>query len=293
MSVASQVRVTKSVQLNPSDDSLLHAAFRFYYLSSRQACRLFYSSGSLTYVQTKLKTLNDVGLLQRIWLPRPSPHGSAPSVYTLARKGLNYLRAQGVDVARRYRPSEQNDRSYLFLAHTLAVNDVLISAELLSRHVPEVQLAHMLHERDLKRAPLQVQDNDGRSITVVPDGWLDFRVNGSFQACLALELDRGTEEQKAWRRKVRGLLGFASGPYQEVFKTRSLTIAVVTTTGDHRLLQLIRWTESELALLKEESQGDLFVFTGVAPESTPADLFTARRWYQPFGEQPVALLDPS
>jgi hypothetical protein len=92
---------------------------------------------------------------------------------------------------------------------------------------------------------------------------------------------------------VRGLLGFASGPYQEVFQTRSLTIAVVATSGDHRLLQLIRWTESELALLKEESQGDLFVFTGVAPESTPADLFTARRWYQPFGEQPVALLDPS
>lgn len=286
-------RPAQSVGVSPADDAVLRAAFRYYYLSSRQVCRLLYSPGSITYVQAKLKVLSELGLLQRIWLPRPSPHGSAPSVYTLARKGLNFLGAEGLDVARRYRPSEQNDRSYLFLAHTLAVNDVLIGAELLSRHVPAVQLARMLHERDLKRAPVQVQDNDGRSITVVPDGWLDFRVNGSYQACLALELDRGTEEQKAWRRKVRGLLGFASGPYQEVFQTRSLTIAVVATSGDHRLLQLIRWTESELALLKEESQGDLFVFTGVAPESTPADLFTARRWYQPFGEQPVALLDPS
>ena len=34
-------------------------------------------------------------------------------------------------------------------------------------------LARMLHERDLKRAPLQVQDNDGRSITVVPDGCVE------------------------------------------------------------------------------------------------------------------------
>jgi hypothetical protein len=247
----------------------------------------------MTYVQTKLKALSELGLLQRIWLPRPAPHGSAPSVFTLGRKGLNHLGSQGFDVARRYRPSEQNARSYLFLAHTLAVNDVLIGAELLGRQAPGVQLARMLHERDLKRAPLQVQDNDGRTIAVVPDGWLDFRINGSFQACLALELDRGTEEQKAWRRKVRGLVAFANGPYQEAFQTRSLTIAVVATSGDHRLLQLIRWTESELALWKEETLGDLFVFTGVAPESTPADLFTARRWYQPFGEQPVALLDPS
>jgi hypothetical protein len=293
MSFPSQARSTKFVQLNPADENLLRAAFRYYYLSSRQACRLFYSFGSLTYVQTKLKSLTDAGFLQRIWLPRPSPHGSAPSVYTLARRGLNHLRGQGLDVSRRYRPSEQNERSYLFLAHTLAVNDVLIGAELLSRYTQSVQLARVLHERDLKRSPLRVEDNDGRYITVVPDGWLDFRVNGSYQACLAVELDRGTEEQKAWRRKVRGLLAFANGPYQEVFQTRSLTIAVVATSGDQRLLQLIRWTENELALLKEESQGDLFVFTGIAPQSAPTDLFTATRWFQPFGEKPVALLEPS
>ncbi len=293
MSVTPLPRSAKSTGVNPADDAVLRAAFRYYYLSSRQVCRLLYSPGSLTYVQTKLKHLTDAGLLQRIWLPRPTAHGSAPSVYTLARKGLNYLEGTGTDVdRRRYRPSEQREHTYLFLGHTLAVNDVLRSAELLSRSQPDCELARMLHERDLKRRPIHVQDEYGRMIAVVPDGWLDLRVKGAFQVCLALELDRGTEEQKVWRRKVRGLLAYANGPYQDAFETKSLTIAVVATSGDKRLLQLIRWTESELTARHEQGQGDLFVFTGVRSDSTEmADLFFSRRWYQPFGEQPIALLD--
>lgn len=284
----------KRAAVNPADDAILRASYRYYYLSSRQVCRLLYSAGSLTYVQTKLKQLTDAGLLQRIWLPRPSPHGSAPSVYTLARKGLNYLASVGLDIdRRRYRPSEQREFSYLFLAHTLAVNDVLIGAELLCRARPEFKIARMLHERDLKRQPVRVEDTEGRSISVVPDGWLDLRVEGAYQVCLALELDRGTEEQKVWRRKVRGLLAYANGPYQEAFQTKSLTIAVVATSGDARLLQLLRWTESELEALKEKGQGDLFVFTGLRAEVVGlVDLFCSRRWRQPFGQQSIALLDP-
>jgi Replication-relaxation len=293
MPAASSVSAANSIAVSPADDAVLRAAFRYYYLSSRQVCRLLYSAGSLTYVQTKLKHLTDAGLLQRIWLPRPAAHGSAPSVYTVARKGLNYLACAGIDVdRRRYRPSEQREHTYLFLGHTLAVNDVLISAELLSRSQPEYQLARMLHERDLKRRPVHLQDDDGRMISVVPDGWLDLRVKAAYQVCLALELDRGTEEQKVWRRKVRGLLAYANGPYQDAFQTKSLTIAVVATSGDKRLLQLIRWTESELTARHEQGQGDLFVFTAIRPGSADlADLFFSRRWYQPFGEQPIALLD--
>ncbi|MBE0610053.1 MAG: replication-relaxation family protein [Dehalococcoidia bacterium] len=283
----------KDPTVGPADDAVLRAAFRYYYLSSRQVCRLLYSPGSLTYVQMKLKRLSDAGFLQRIWLPRPAAHGSAPSVYTLARKGLNHLARAGVDVdRRRYRPSEQREHTYLFLGHTLAVNDVLISAELLGRSQPGYELARMLHERDLKRTPVHVEDEDGRMIAVVPDGWLDIRVDGAYQVCLALELDRGTEEQKVWRRKVRGLLAYANGPYQEAFQTKSLTVAVVATPGDKRLLQLIHWTESELAVRHEQAQGGLFVFTAVGSDPAElADLFFSRRWYRPFGKQRVALLD--
>lgn len=276
----------------PADDGILRALLRYHYLSNQQVCRLLYSKGSLTYVQAKMKRLTDVGLCQRLWLPRPAQHGSAPSVYTLGRKGLNRLKSLGVDVNWRYRPSEQREHSYLFLAHTLAVNDVLIAAELLCREQPRFAFGGMRHERDLKRQPVYVECGGGRHTAVVPDAWLDLRVDGSYQVCLVLELDRGTEEQKAWRRKVQGILAYANGPYQEFFETRSLTVAVITTSGDKRLLDLIRWTEGEMAAMHEERQGDLFVFTSLRPESAePAEVFLAPRWYQPFGKRPVALLD--
>lgn len=70
---------------------------------------------------------------------------------------------------------------------------------------------------------------------IVPDGWLDLLLAGNLQMCLVLELDRGTLEQRAWRRKVRSLLAYARSPYQERFGTTSLTVAVVTTAGRRAL----------------------------------------------------------
>lgn len=278
--------------VGPAEDRILRALSRLHYLSSNQICRLLYSPGSLTHVQSKMKQLTDAGLCQRLWLPRPSARGSAPSVYTLARAGLNHVIALGLDVDRRFRPSEHREHSYLFLAHTLALNDVLIAAELLCRHSSRVTIAGLVHERDLKRQPVYVEADDGRQLAVIPDAWLDMRVDSAYQVCLVIELDRGTEEQKAWRRKIRGLFAYAAGPYQEAFGTKSLTIAVLTTAGDKRLIELIRWTEHEIAAMKGKHQGDLFVFTSLAAEPIePGDLFLAPRWHLPFGDHRVALLD--
>ncbi|MGE4053436.1 MAG: replication-relaxation family protein [Vicinamibacterales bacterium] len=279
--------------LTAADEALLRSLLRYHFLTSQQLCRLHYSSGSLTYVQSRMKALTDKGFCQRLWLPRPGPRGSSPSVFTLGRTGLRHLERLGVDVRVRFRPSEHREHSYLFLAHTLAVNDFLIAAELVARNHQGLAVASMLHERDLKRAPVLVEAPDGKRMSVVPDGWLDLRIDGTFQICLALELDMGTEEQRAWRRKVRGLVAYANGPYQEAFGTRSLTIAVATTAGEKRLLDLVRWTERELAALREEHQGDLFVVTSFYPATTsPGSLFFSPRWVSPFAEHPVTLIAP-
>src|SRR5688572_15509056 len=106
----------------------LSALHRYYYLTSRQLCRLLYSRGSLTYIQTKLAKLVRAGYVQRVWMPKRSACGSSPAVYTLARRGLNHLRSLGIDVPSRRHPSEVEGLSYLFLSHTLALNDLLIAA---------------------------------------------------------------------------------------------------------------------------------------------------------------------
>lgn len=278
--------------IQPCDERLLRSLHRFHYLSSQQLCRLTYSRGSLTYVQSKLLKLTRYGFVQRTWLPRRINHGSSPAIYSLARKGMNHLKRLGVAPRQRIRPSEQSALSYLFLNHTLQLNDFLIGAEVFCRTSTNYQLHSFLHERELKRAPIDVIRDDGKSAVVVPDAWMDIRMRDRLQVCLVVELDCGTEEQKAWRRKVQNLLAFADGPYQDAFGTRSLTFVVVTTAGDRRLLQLLRWTEAELAAAREVAQGDLFILTSWRPELLPAqELFRDRRWLQPFGGEAVSLLD--
>src|SRR5688500_14021663 len=117
--------------LSSSDHTLLSDLAQYGYATAAQLCRLRYGR-SLTYVSTKLKRLADLGYLQRLYLPRPTARGSAPLVFRLDRKGLNYLKSCGTEVQHRYRPSEAAF-SYLHLSHRLAVNDWLISLALLER----------------------------------------------------------------------------------------------------------------------------------------------------------------
>jgi hypothetical protein len=277
--------------LSPARETILRDLSRYHYLTAQQVQRLHYASGSITYVQSMLKRLAEEEYCQRVWLPRASQFGSAPSVYRLARKGLNLLREQGLEVERRHRPSEHVAHSYLFLNHTLAVNDFLISAELVVGNLPGYGIARVVHEQELKRRPFYVELDGGRQ-AVIPDAWLDFRVRGTYQACLALELDMGTESQKRWRRKVRALLAFANGPYQEAFATRSLTVAVVATSGERRLADLLGWTEEELRAAGEEQNASLFLFVACSPADVlPSDLFFGRCWYEPYGQQPLALFE--
>ncbi len=278
--------------LNNAELAILKNLLRYHFLTTQQICRLQYSDGSLTYVQAALKKLRDDGFCQRIWVPKQGPHGSSPAVHTLARRGINQLREEGFDAGGRYRRSENKALSYLFLNHVVELNSFLIAAELLCRYQPEFQIADFVHDRDLKRNPVYVRDDSGRQVSVIPDAWLDLRIHGTFQVCLVVELDRGTEEQKQWRRKVANLIRYANGPYQERFGTRSLTIATLTTAGEKRLQELLTWTRAELEAKQEQSQGDLFLFASAAPDAIePESMFLMPRWYQPYLEAPLALLE--
>ena len=114
-------------------------------------------------------------------------------------------------------------------------------------------------------------------------------MDDSQQMCLALELDQGTVEQKRWQRKVQGLVAATKGPYQERFHTSSLTVAVVTTRGEKRLADLVRWTESALGE-RERDAADLFRLAAFNPATTdPAGVFFSPIWRRPLHDQAVAL----
>lgn len=276
--------------LGPIDDDILRAVWRYHYLTIDQITRLHYSPKARTTASTRLKKLAEAGYLHRIVVP--ARLGNGPLVYALANRGLRFLASAGLPIPKRTRLSAEREYSYLFFSHTLAVNDFLIDAERLAHTHPALVLAQMRHERDLKRSPVLVTDSTGGKVAVIPDGYLDFRLGGQYRTCLALELDRGTEDQAAWRKKVRALLAFASGPYQQAFGTDALTICVVATPGHARLQQLYGWTADELQQVGRRQEADLFRFAAFTPGTiTPEQVFFGAGWYIPFATTPVPLID--
>lgn len=265
----------------PADLRVLAAVGRFVYLTARQVARRLYAETSLSYVQARLKRLADAGYLERRFLPRPTRSGSAPIVYAVSRQGTRALVECGQSPATALRAA---GASYLFFAHTLALNDLLIAIERWCCHQPRLELLEWRHERLLRHQPLVVCLADGRSATVIPDAWINLRVDRRLQICYLVELDRGTTGQAAWRRKVAALLAAASGPYQARFRTRSLTILVLATPGARRRDALLRWTEAELTAQGRGDDADLFRFSG-EPASivTPPDLVQNASWIRPFG----------
>jgi hypothetical protein len=238
--------------------------------------------------------------LNSSYFGRTSGKGKAPFVYTLSSQSQKYLKDLGIDVDLRFRPEEEILRSNQHLLHTLAINDFLISAKLLTKAVPAISLAEMRHERILKREPDRVSvvraDGATELVSVIPDSWLDIRVQPPGQErpsqyCVALERDRGTTEQKAFRQRIRARVAWRQEAYQKHFGTRSLTIAYVVSPPGKRLDDVRAWTEAELDSLGKKFSEPI-LFTDIDPAtSSPEELFLSRLWYEPFRRNPVALID--
>lgn len=290
--------------LTEADQAILRAVGRYHYLTAAQLSRLLYPklSDENRYSQRRLKRLADGKYLLRLRaLPMPR-YGSPPHIFTLGRRGRAYLTDLGLSLPSYYRPSEEAAAASnnLFMQHTLAAIDVLIAADCLCRDYP-VSCLRLVTERELKRSAIRVELPPGpsaeagtptRRVAVIPDGWFQLVVGSEPAVSIALELDRGTEDQKAWRRKVAALALWAAGPYQAAFATDNLTIAVVCL-DPRRRVTLARWTLAELTSRDLMALADIFLFTAADPVTTsPAGFFFGRRWHLLGNGEAVSLLDP-
>jgi hypothetical protein len=282
----------KALSLSGVEDALVRAVYDFHFLTAEQVTHLMYSQGSVWYVRLLLRGLYMRGYLHRLRLPSAAP-GNTAFVYTLGRRGISYLTGAGIADFHRFRPSEQDEHSYLFLTHTLCLNDCLVAARLLELEEPAVQLVDFVHERTLKRTPVRVTTHRSEHIAVIPDAWLDFHVgHGSHQMAVVFELDRGTVDKKAMKKNLRGLVAYARGPYQASFKTDSLSIALATTAGPHRVELLKNWLEQVLEEATAQSMAGFFLVTALPPgPPSPRELFLSPVWSVPFSPSPVALLE--
>src|SRR5437763_3883444 len=195
--------------------------------------------------------------------------------------------------------------SYPHLHHVLDLNDFLIAARLLTKDVPAISLVETRHDLDLKKTPVQVTverrlpygDRIDEKITVIPDGWLDFRMAVADRPkprrrCIVVELDRGTTSVAPFKEKLRALYGYAiSEEYQELFGTNLCMVAYATTAGQQRLRQMIEWCETELEQQRLEHEANLYRFACLPDgEYNPQEIFCSPVWYKPFENEPVRLL---
>jgi hypothetical protein len=275
--------------------NLLLAINRFYYLSAPQLTRLVYGSKVLKYVRGQLRELRAEEYVQPVYLPRTTPGGKSLAIYCLAQNGVRYIRRNGVTPATR---SSDASREWLFLAHTLEANDLLIGCHELARVDPSVHLVEFQTERELKRFPGQTRIR-GRRVTVIPDGWVHLKRQWPNQSSpanhyISWELDRGTIEQHAFRRKIEALVTWIADPagYEQRFGVDVVNVAIATSHSDKRATLMRQWTEAELERLGKTDYSELFLFSHLEPaEISPTELMLGPIWHQPFSSQPTALLE--
>ncbi len=151
------------------DETILQQFTTYPYLTAEQVTRLLYSKGSCRDVSAKLKELTEQKYLHR--LERETIN--YPYVYCLGIRGISYFQSLGHDIPV-FHPSEHTTHKPMFLRHTLAVNDFLITAATLPDTISGITVNDMKHDLTLKRT----------QTAVIPDCWIDFRINQKTQVCI-------------------------------------------------------------------------------------------------------------
>ncbi len=289
--------------LTQADETMLRLVNRYHLATAEQICRVLYKPSMVTIVRGKLSHLADAGyLLRNEGFQRQFAPG--PIVYSVGPKGKTYLAGLKEAVPERLRKGVVTTYGYTHLRHALGVTDVLIAADGAVKGRTDVRIHTMLHEHALHRKGVRVTLPDGTKEPVKPDAWIDFRIKKDqwYQSGIAIEFDRGTEHQPAWRKKVAALLEWTKKPlgpdgmpgpslYEQAFDTSSLTIAIITTAGEERLKQVIRWTEAELTRAQARAAAPMFWVTTCDPATTKPDgLFFGPVWQSPFNPAPQPLL---
>lgn len=232
------------MRLTERDAQVILAVYQHRVLRRDQIQRLFFPSRNTA--NARLKLLYHNRFLDRRFVPVEYGQGTSQALYLLDERGANVTaRKLGVDRGEVNWRASHNEVGTIFLEHTLMVNDTRIAFTLAAEEAG-YQVSKWIEERELKAdADHVVTSTPGgrqRRVAVVPDGYFILDL-GDKRAHFFLEVDRATESNKRWRRKIEAYQAYTrSGKYTQRYGTRSLRILTVTT-GERRLANLKGTTE--------------------------------------------------
>jgi hypothetical protein len=195
----------------------------------------------------------------------------------------------------RFRPGEEKERGEngVFVAHTIAVTDVLIAGRLLAKTHPSIRLNRMLTERELKRTiyvPALGQTGE-RRIYIEPDGALDFVIQDTWNDFLYLEIYRHHLNETRYQHKIQGYVtALVSGLHERLFATPAMSVAIIATTK--KLTETLKqWAEEALLAMQRQDAEDRFFFCSLDPATvSPEELFLSPVWEHAFSTDKTPLL---
>ncbi len=254
-----------------------------------------YKESSRRYIYRQVNELVAADLIMAL----PRQVVTQPRLYTLTAKGRRFAAFLGKTPYKRYRVGEEKERgaNAFFVAHTIAVTDVLIAARLLAKTEPAIRLNRMLTERELQRTIyVAVPQQTGAGITmrkicIEPDAAVDFIIQGKWQHFFHIEVYRSNLREDRFKHKIAGYAAYATSTiHQELFQTPSLSIAIFCTTK--QLAETLkRWTEEVLQEGAQADLGEQFFFTSSDPATTnPEELFLSPVWETAFSTTKTPLL---
>jgi len=194
--------------------------------------------------RNKLNKLVDAGLLETQSVPRTSPSGKTPLVYTLAKKGV---------------------RKHEFLEHCLATSEILVNTALLPTVASDFTILDLQSDYNLKVSPIKLADG----YTLVPDGFVRL-CSHEYEYAICFEIDRNTELLKEKiTSKLNNYIMLAS-------QCACMAVAFcVVEGGDLRVKTLKNWAQEIVPVELRE----LFLFAHIDLDSlTPETLFLAPVW---------------
>jgi DNA-binding HxlR family transcriptional regulator len=231
------------MQLTRRDRQVIHTVYKHRFLRRDQIQTLLFPSQNTA--NRRLQHLFQHGFLKRHLPPVRLGEGRQQAIYALDERGADLIAAENGLAREEVRWRKKDNRaSFLFLDHTLHINDFRIAITLAVKKRGH-QAQRWLDERDVKamgeRVP--VPGKQKRYLPVTPDAFFEVDF-GDRKAGFFLEMDMGTMANKRFKNKVRAYIIYKTkGYYEKKFGITSLRVLTVTTS-QRRLRNLKRATES-------------------------------------------------
>lgn len=265
-----------AIMLTPRDEDIIRWVYELRFATREQIQSLLFTPSTASSCKRRLTLLYHNRYLDRRLLPLRSRFGANRAAYCLDKRGAELLAFRAGTTALPVDwKARDNDRELYFLDHTLATNDVRVAAT-----VAAGQLGYnfsWINERTLRTRTMRDLVDDpkhaGERLAVIPDGYFQL-ASDSRPLGFAVELDRGTVEEKRFKAKVRALGEWkVTGAYQARFGTDSLRVLFVVTDSErdpNRLTRIKAWTTAE--------GGQSLFWFALLRELSPATIFTSPLW---------------